>query len=384
MAIYKRGDVYWYEFMWKGNRVRETTRQGNANLARTMENVHKASLAKGEVGLREKKEAGTLGEFIENRFEPWAKAQFEKTSPMTWKAWYRSGLRAVSKHAPLAGMPIDKVTTEDTAAFGASLHGAKLKPSSVNSRLRILRRVLRVAAEWGVIPACPKIKLLRGETHRERVITPLEEAKYLAAAPELVASVATVLFDTGLRPDECFRLRWENIRWDTGRQGTLLNAFGKTKAAHRVLPMTPRVRKLLQCRWEGAGEPAEGFVFPAPTLTGHISPSSVKKQHAAAFRAIAAHATSHNEKGVVPFVLYSIRHTFLTRLGSPGGGGGGCDVWTLARIAGHSSIVMSQRYVHPDQNSVLDAMNRLETPHKTPHSEETAKPGKGVEKLLPQ
>jgi len=231
----------------------------------------------------------------------------------------------------------------------------------------------------GIDPASPKIKLLRGEVHRERVVTPLEEAKYLAAAPELVNAVATVLFDTGLRPDECFRLRWENIRWDAGRQGTLLNAFGKTKAAHRVLPMTPRVRALLQCRWEGASEPAEGFVFPAPTDTGHISPSSLKKQHASAFKAIAKHAAKHKEKGVVPFVLYSIRHTFLTRLG-----GNGCDVWTLARIAGHSSIVMSQRYVHPDENSVLDAMSRMETRHNSRHSEEIADSTKEVVKLLPQ
>ncbi len=37
-----------------------------------------------------------------------------------------------------------------------------------------------------------------------------------------------------------------------------------------------------------------------------------------------------------PFVLYSLRHTFLTKLGESG-----CDAWTLARIAGHSSMAMS-------------------------------------------
>jgi len=56
--------------------------------------------------------------------------------------------------------------------------------SSINSSLRVLRRLLRVAVEWGVIPAAPKIKLLRGERHSERVITSAEEAKYLAAAPQ--------------------------------------------------------------------------------------------------------------------------------------------------------------------------------------------------------
>ena len=32
------------------------------------------------------------------------------------------------------------------------------------------------------------------------------------------------------------------------------------------------------------------------------------------------------------------------------------DVWRLAQIAGHSSIAMSMRYVHPQGDPVLDAM----------------------------
>jgi integrase len=44
------------------------------------------------------------------------------------------------------------------------------------------------------------------------------------------------------------------------------------------------------------------------------------------------------EKPVRQFLLYSLRHTSLTRLGESG-----CDVWTLARIAGHSSIAMWDR-----------------------------------------
>jgi hypothetical protein len=58
-------------------------------------------------------------------------------------------------------------------------------------------------------------------------------------------------------------------------------------------------------------------------------------------------------------VLYSLRHTFCARLGESG-----CDVWTLAGIAGHSSIAISSRYVHPSGNLVLDAMERMGR-HKT-------------------
>ena len=55
MSIYKRGDVYWYKFMWNGQLIRESTKQGNDKVARQMEAAHRTSLAKGEVGIRERK-----------------------------------------------------------------------------------------------------------------------------------------------------------------------------------------------------------------------------------------------------------------------------------------------------------------------------------------
>ena len=77
MSTYKRGDVYWYKFMWQGKLVRESTKQGNDKIARNMESAHRTSLAQGLVGIREKKPAPTLAEFIDSRFEPWAKATFD-------------------------------------------------------------------------------------------------------------------------------------------------------------------------------------------------------------------------------------------------------------------------------------------------------------------
>jgi integrase len=219
-----------------------------------------------------------------------------------------------------------------------------------------------MAVEWGALETMPRVKLLSGERHRERVVTQEEEARYLAAAPEPVASMAAVLIDTGLRPEGCFRLRWEAITWVNGRHGTLLVSHGKTAAARRVLPMTPRVRNILETRWDAAGSPVEGWVWPAATRSGHVESSSLKKQHGKTFRTIAEQSAKNNLKPVRPFVLYSLRHTFLTRLGESG-----CDVWTLARIAGHSSITISSRYVHPSHDAVLAAMSRLGG-HKIGHS----------------
>jgi integrase len=366
MAIYRRGHIYWYKFTFNGQAIRESTRQNNQHTARQMEAAHRTSLAKGEVGIREKKQSPTLAEFCDKRFEPWAKATFGKSSPKTWLDFYRVGMRAARNYRPLASLRLDEITSERAAEFAAYRQSHGLQVSTVNSSLRVLRRMLRLAVEWGDLQSMPTIKRLPGERHRERVVGYDEEARYLAAASELLASVATVLIDTGMRPEECYRLRWESITWVNGRNGTLLVTHGKTAAARRVLPMTPRVRAILETRWEPTGRTLEGWVWPAATLSGHVEPSSLKKQHRKALRLA----------GVRPFVLYSLRHTFLTRLGESC-----CDAWTLARIAGHSSIAISSRYVHPSEDAVLSAMSRLGG-HKIGHTVELQDGGAASKGLL--
>jgi integrase len=55
------------------------------------------------------------------------------------------------------------------------------------------------------------------------------------------------------------------------------------------------------------------------------------------------------------FVLHSLRHTMLTRLGES------CvDAFTIMRIAGRSSIVVSHRYIHPTPEAVERAFMRLQ------------------------
>jgi len=55
------------------------------------------------------------------------------------------------------------------------------------------------------------------------------------------------------------------------------------------------------------------------------------------------------------FVLHSLRHSMLTRLGESG-----ADAFTIMRVAGHSTVVVSQRYIHPSPESVVRAFERLE------------------------
>ena len=51
------------------------------------------------------------------------------------------------------------------------------------------------------------------------------------------------------------------------------------------------------------------------------------------------------------FVLHSLRHTFGTRLGE-----NGTDVFAIQRLMGHSSIIVSQRFVHPTPEIMENAI----------------------------
>ena len=55
-------------------------------------------------------------------------------------------------------------------------------------------------------------------------------------------------------------------------------------------------------------------------------------------------------------VLHSTRHTFCTRLGKAG-----ADAFTIQKLAGHSSITISQRYVHADKEIKESAIRLLDT-----------------------
>jgi integrase len=354
MSLYKRGRVYWFKFVWNGELIRESTKQRSAAVARQIEAARRTALAKGEVGIRERKLPPTLGAFCTDRLEPWAKSTFERTVRKSWD-WYRTNIRILCASS-LSSLRLDKVTDERVVEFAAKRLAEDYAVASVNSTIRVLRRALRLAVEWEVIDKAPKLRKLSGENRREHVVTRVEEEKYYVACKREPGEkkkdqieferyrdfeeLIRLLFGTGLRPEEAYELRWEHVTWDAGDRGTLFVAGGKTPAARRSIPLSPDLRAVLEARWGRHGEPIAGWIWPAPTQTGHADVSTFRRCHRNAVRA----------SKVRPFVIYSARHTFLTRLGE-----GGCDVWTLARIAGHSNISISMRYVHPSQEVVAKA-----------------------------
>ena len=345
--------------MWRGQVVRESTKQRNQHVARQMESAHRTSLAKGELGIREKKAAPTLKDFLSKDFQKYAETK-HAGQRLTLR-YYTQGSSMLLK-SPLAGLRLDELTDQHAQQF-AQKHSS-LSPSGINRGLRTLRRVLNLAYQWGKIDKPPKVTLASGEKQRDRVLVQHEIDMYLEACPQPWRDCATIILEEGCRPGEVFGLRWPHVLFNDDGTGMIQIVAGKSKAARRILPLTSRVYALLRVRYEGAGRPAEGWIFPSTSKVGHLNGDTAKEQHKKALEI----------SGVEHFVPYTLRHTALTRLGEAAGG----NVFALALIAGHASINITQRYVHPQADAigrVFAASSQVGT--KLGTAENLTKPGTG-------
>lgn len=355
MAIYKRrykgkkSETWRACFAVKKRRYDLSTGCTSKSKAQEWVRAFRHRLALGQVGIVEQKPVPTFKEFSV-RFRD-SVHTLHVLKPKT-VSFYTNSLDRLLEFEPLSESKLDKVDESlvDSYITHRKSHrranGNPLQVSTINAELRVLKTLLRQAQAWKVIGAVPKIRRLSGEQVRDRVLNQAEIDAYLANAPQPLRDVATVLSQTGMRPEETFRMRWENLHFEpagSANYGYVLNPFGKTKAARRTIPMTQRVKAVLEMRHAAQESPTEGWVFPAKTESRRVE--SVKSQHAKALK----------ESGVRAFVLYTLRHTFLTRLGESG-----ADPFTIKTVAGHSSISTSSRYVHPTPETVERAFARFE------------------------
>ena len=178
MTIFKRGNIYWYKFMWNGEMIRESTKQGNDKKARNIESAHRTALANGLVGIREKKPAPSLTDFLKDDFVKFVKTK-HALKPGTVE-YYTDGANMVRK-CDWASLPLDKITDQQAQHFASKY--AHVSASRINCGLRSLRRALNLAFEWGKLERPVKIKLAKGERQRDRVLTSAEWERYIANCP---------------------------------------------------------------------------------------------------------------------------------------------------------------------------------------------------------
>jgi integrase len=264
-------------------------------------------------------------------------------SPRT-RQFYKDAWKPL-RESPLGGQMLRKITPALIQQW-VQERRAKVGPASVNGSLRTLRRALKLAEEWGVIKKCPKIKMLPGEHQREFVIS--EELlgdmlKHEKCTPDLKLMLP-FLIDTGLRISEALGLTWETVGLEPkpgASLGWVYVAKGKSKYSKRYVPLTERAHGLLKnlkasstSKWVFAGEGEEA-----------TSRHWISEQ----FRTLRDAMKLPDD-----CVVHSCRHTFCTRLGEAG-----AEAFVIQKLAGHSSVVISQRYTHPSPERLEVAVAKM-------------------------
>jgi len=348
MSIFKRGNVYWYHFLFNGEHVQRSTKQGNPRTARQIEAAHRTALAKGEVGIEERKAAPMFAD-LAKRFLAHVEARHEN-KPQTVQ-FYAAKLNRLLEYAPIAAARLDRIDEGVVEGYVVARR-VSVGPATVNRELATLRRMLRLAHEWKEIQRVPRIRLLTGERVRDFVLSRKQEEIYLAACPQPLHDIAVLMLVTGLRIGEALHLEWADVTLvpvNGARFGFLRVREGKSKNARRVIPLTDRAAAMLRERMESK---ATQFVFANREGKPYLG-TSINHLH----RNVCCPKIEGKRRAIFPadFVMHSLRHTMLTRLGESG-----VDAFTIMRIAGHSSIVVSQRYIHPTPEAVERAFERLQ------------------------
>ena len=343
MSVYRRGKTWWYVFEIDGRRIVESSKCKNKTAAMDAEAARRAAIIEGRAGFRRPDPPPQFDEAVKE-FLVWSEQKHRPKTRALHKLNCDTLLRYFRKKW------LDQITPDLVEEFRRQRQsearknasdGSRVAPATVNRALSTLRLLF---TQRGLKPPTRKEMFLE-EAEKTRVVTVEEEMAYLKAAGQLLRDIATVILQTGMRPEEVFRLE---VRHMDLEHRTIFNPFGKTKAAKRKIPMSHDAFEVLKRRVSGARGP---WVFCSPSGPGRpenpdVHVQSVRKAHDAAIRR--AGIKEH-------FRLYDLRHTFATRAAQAG-----VDVLTLASMLGHTAVQMTMRYVHPTDQHKREAAEKLE------------------------
>jgi integrase len=343
LAVYRRGRIWWYNFVFQGRHIQVSTGFTNKTAAIRAEAKKRMELLEHRAGFKQIKATPKFEEQV-GKFLEWSKRQHR---PKTYEL---HGNNCDTLLRFFRGYWLDEITTGIVEDFKMARSkeerkntkdGSIVAHATVNRALTTLKKLFNHAEKCGYSITNPvrNVEFLDEGPGRMRVVSFEEEIKYLARASQPLRDIAQIILDTGLRPEEVFRIRVEHLDFATL---TIFNPFGKTRAARRTVTMTAEVCAILRGRAKSAKGP---FVFMAKR-GGDIPIRSVRK----------AHDNAVEKAGIREhFRLYDLSHTFATRAVA-----GGVDLPTLSAMLGHTSIQMTMRYVHPAEEQKKIAAGKLE------------------------
>jgi len=340
MALYKRkgSKFWWMKFRFSGQLVQQSTKCKAKRDAETVESVYRSELALGRLGIIVPGQVPTFEEAV-NDFLRRAKLRLEP------KSYARYGFSCKSLKRYFKKIKADKITKSDIENFRVwrSLQTSQRtkKPitrTTINRETTVLKQILRDLIDNKQLTHDPTrgVRLLPENDLNFHVITEDEEPVYLMACSQPLQDVATLMIETGMRPDEVCRIKRTEF---FSEKRYVQVTKGKTKAARRRVYLTDRAVSILTLRHNRLrGE----YLFPQNDIDGCAATKTLDHWHLLTVRSLGFN-----------FRLYDCRHTFATRALESG-----MDLLTLAHVLGHAKIKMLSRYAHVSEQRKADGIRQ--------------------------
>jgi integrase len=327
--------------------------EGPQTLAEKRDIVDAKKAAKLAEVKRLEKEAVTLKTFFEDTYLPQAKADKKERSVTREEGLYKVWISPALAHLPM----------KDIAPF----HLERLKkgmadkgqsPRSIEYALSVVRQIFNTAKRLGAYEGenpTAKVKFPKPDNGRMRFLTQAEANKLLEALRGKSADVhdmTLISLNCGLRFGEIASLTWQDVDLE---RGTL--TIRDAKAGSRYAFLTEQAVAMLKTRTHG--KPSDYVFQGRKVLLDRIS----KTYHDT------VNELGFNE-GITDTRLrvyfHSLRHTYAAWLIEQG-----ADLYTVQKLLGHKTNVMTQRYAHMSENRLRDATRALSMALK-PRQEDAA------------
>lgn len=326
MGLVKRGKVFYMDFkLPDGRRIYRSTGTANKSEARLIEARTKENMSYHLLASPAQKKANmTLSVAIEKLFEE------------RWARLNRGGEQEVARLnvvlSILGDKPIANITAADIAEVAKTLRKQGRSEGTVAGYMANIKTLLNTAHKvWEVIDRVPHITVPKPKNGRLETLSENEENMLLdqlrADGQDEYADLYTVLIDTGMRYGEAETLTKQNI--DLERKLIILNPEQTKDSEQRIIPMTKRVFAIFQKRTR----------FNVNRWTS-----------------VRLFKNTLEKVGVTKkLVVHSLRHTCASRMVQ-----NGVNLEVVAKILGHSSIIVTQRYAHLADKQLRAAISALE------------------------
>jgi site-specific recombinase XerD len=215
-------------------------------------------------------------------------------------------------------------------------------PATMNRYKATLGKALQLAVADGHLQSnVARLVTARLEDNtRVRWLKDKEEDRLRAVMGPELTDIVEFALHVGTRKSEQFSLTWDKV--DFNRR---IVQITKTKTGKdREVPMSETCYRLLT-RLHADKSKTNNHVFQS---TQQDAPLQDPKK---------TFATATEKAKLKNFHFHDLRHTFASRLVMAG-----VDLYTVSKLLGHSSVVVTQRYAHLSPNQLAGAVSVLDKP----------------------